>query len=631
MYSDTRFKKPAFRSGHLGNRPCSNFKKSILALSVSLSLCASIAHASQTALGRCTPITDTGNSNFTMLNGGGGITGGTNDVSFTWDGSFFNNSSDYTGPGSVSNATLSSTTKFQSHLWVAHDIQVFAPGSYTFNPTLGGGAAETGTLTMNVGASQFGLHMLFDWNGNNNIDVAVVVNKGQTFGSAISSYNHVTTCSASGSNCLYTGAGFLGGLTANRPAGNAIWMLASVDGNADSIPGIPMPAGGPFAGFNANFNLQGTLSPADGTCASAIDTTPDVFSFSPSTIINATLSTVYTSSTITVSGLGVTQAVPNSAQTAPISITGGSYAINGSGVYVTTAGTVSNTNTVSVRGTAGNADGMTTNVVLTIGGVSATFVISTPPIAGVQGSNFTMLDDGGGVTGGTNDVAASWDSACETSTASINFSHMSLSSTTPFFSYPWSAHHIRVFCPGTYIIDTTCTTGKSSAHDLDAGTCGVNADPTKNYTFTVGAGQIGGHMLFDWNGNLNIDVVEVWNTSAVFGPSPMYTGGGACNSAATVWNLMSTDWDGDGKNGGAMIDGPFKTFSANFNIRTSGTPLTCGSYIPTVNVGEPSGAAGCSISPAPVNTLERADWWLVAGFLAWLGAIQMRLKRKNKS
>jgi hypothetical protein len=95
---------------------------------------------------------------------------------------------------------------------------------------------------------------------------------------------------------------------------------------------------------------------------------------------------------------------------------------------------------------------------------------------------------------------------------------------------------------------------------------------------------------------------------------------------------MSSDWDGDGRNGAQMIDGPFKGFSANFNLRTTTAALSCSSYTPTVNVSSPSGAGGCSINPTPTNLQARADWWLVAGFLAWLSAIRMRFKsRQTKS
>lgn len=608
--------------------------KKLLAVYVMLALGTSSAHASKTSFS-CTPITDTGNNNFTMLDNGGGIVGGTNDVSFTWDGTMFNASSDYTGPGSTSNATIASPTKFSGNKWTAHDVQVFAPGTYTFDTILGGGNSEHGIMTMTVGTGQIGMHMLFNWNGNNNIDVAVVEDKNATFGSGNDTFHEAASCLSSGvaipgANCLWGGLAYLGGSTANRPADHQIWMLASAvnPNSVGSVPGTPMATGGPFAGFNANFNFRGTLAPSDGNCGPAIDTTPDAFSFTA--VINAPLATVETSNTITVSGLGVNQSPPNPSQPATITISGSGspqYSING-GAYTSAAGTVVNGDTVAVRATSGSADGVTITAALNIGGVTGSFVVSTPAKVGVQGSNFTMLDSNNGIVGGTNDVAASWDSACETSTASTNFSHMTLSSNTPFFSYTWTAHHIRVFCPGTYTINTACTTAQ-----LVAGTCTPNSDPTKNYTFTVASGQIGAHMLFDWNTATNIDVVEVWNQNAVFSPSPMYTGGAACNNASQVWDLMSTDWDGDGKNGGAMIDGPFIGFSANFNVRlsTSANPLlACNTtYTPSVKVADPSNAPGCSISPTPVSALERADWWLVAGFLAWLGGIRLRYKRRQ--
>jgi hypothetical protein len=619
---------------HIGNRK-------VLATCVMLALGSGAAHATKSAV-LCTPIgsgSDDG-GNFTMLTPIGGLQGGTNDLVFTWDGTMFDSSTDYTGATSVSNATIASNQTFSAALWTAHHVQVFKPGTYTFDSASPGGNAEAGILTLTVGATQLGMHMLFDWGGaaptnscgvaNCNIDVAVVLNKNATFGSGLGTFENPASCTTSSpnANCLWnTGpaSGFPGATTANRPASNKTWMLVSVDGNGDGIPGIPMADGGPFGAFDANFSFNGTLLPADGVCGLASDTTIDSFSFTG--VINAAFNTTYTSNTITISGLGVSP--PGMGITVPISITGGSYSKNG-GAYVTTAGTVVNTDTVTVQATSGSANGSTVTATLNIGGVIGSFVVRTPAAAtGASGSNFTMIDPGGGVTGGTNDVAASWDNSCTTNVASNNFSHMTLSSTSPFSSYVWTAHHIRVFCPGTYTINTDnieCTTAL-----LETTGCTPSATASKNYTFTVGAGQIGAHMLFDWNNARNIDVVEVWNQGAVFGPSPMHTGKGACNNPLTVWDLMSTDWDGDGKNGGAMIDGPFAGFSANFNIRTAGTPLSCSEYTPTINVQNPSAAGGCSISPTPTNLLARGDLWLLAGFLTWLGGIQLRLRRKTRS
>ena len=188
-------------------------------------------------------------------------------------------------------------------------------------------------------------------------------------------------------------------------------------------------------------------------------------------------------------------------------------------------------------------------------------------------SNFTMLTPSGDLLGGTNDVVGYWDGTYDTAASSTNF-NMTLASATPFFGHIWTAHNIRVFGPGTYQFDTTCTTAQ-----LEAGVVNCNnplgSGQTQRYlTMTVGAGQIGVHMLFDWNNGLNSDIVSVWNQNAVFGPSPLWTGSAGSNSASKVWDLMSTDGNGDGINGIPIIDGPFIGFSANFNLSAVPIPAS---------------------------------------------------------
>jgi hypothetical protein len=240
-------------------------KKSILASSVALAIGAPAANAALVtdAFGPYDWSTD--RANFTMLSPSGYLVGGTNDVAMTWDGNAYTDSSDYTGPGSSANVTASSTTPFFSYTWTAHDIQVFLPGSYSFDVTLGGGAAESGPLLATVGTGQLGMHMLFDWAGNLNIDVFVVATPGGVFGSGVGSTVAGSPCTASAStptkNCLWTGKGWAGGNKANAPTGGQAWFMASVDGNGDGIMGIPMPGGGPFPGFNANFSANLTASP----------------------------------------------------------------------------------------------------------------------------------------------------------------------------------------------------------------------------------------------------------------------------------------------------------------------------------------------------------------------------------
>lgn len=209
------------------------------------------------------PIFDN-SSNFTMLSPLGGMVGGTNDIAFSWDGSIYTANSDYTGPGGASNASLSSSTPFFGVNWAAHDVQMFGPGTYTFNTALGGGNPEAGILTMNVGSSQIGMHLLFDWSGNLNIDMALVLDTNAIFGSGRGYLANPAYCGAipdavPGSNCLWDGKVFG---PAGAPSDNRIWTLASLDADGDGTPGIPMTAGGPFAGFNANFNLAPVPVPA---------------------------------------------------------------------------------------------------------------------------------------------------------------------------------------------------------------------------------------------------------------------------------------------------------------------------------------------------------------------------------
>ena len=236
-------------------------RKSLLASSVALSLGVPAANAAliTNLFGPYNFQTD--RANFTMLAPNGFIVGGTNDVYMVWDGNGYSQSWDYTGPGSAANVTASSTTNFFGYTWTAHDIQVFAPGSYSFDTATGGGNPESGMMNVTVGAGQLGIHMLFDWNNNNNIDVFVVANTNSVFGAGVGVKNVVSPCTATTKNCLWTGKGWVGGLSTNAPTGSQKWMLASQDGNADGISGIPMAAGGPFAGFNANFNANMAMTP----------------------------------------------------------------------------------------------------------------------------------------------------------------------------------------------------------------------------------------------------------------------------------------------------------------------------------------------------------------------------------
>lgn len=109
----------------------------------------------------------------------------------------------------------------------------------------------------------------------------------------------------------------------------------------------------------------GALFFAEASATSDVDTIPDAFSFAVQT--NVARSSEITSNAITVSGINTAAA---------ISVTGGSYSING-GAFTTTPGLVTNGASVRVRHTSSANYATAVNTTLTIGGVSAVFSSNT--------------------------------------------------------------------------------------------------------------------------------------------------------------------------------------------------------------------------------------------------------------
>jgi hypothetical protein len=122
------------------------------------------------------------------------------------------------------------------------------------------------------------------------------------------------------------------------------------------------------------------------------DGTPAAFSFVDQSGVQP--GSTVTSAAITVSGISIA---------APISVSSGSYSING-GAFTAAAGSVSNGQTVQVRHTAAAGSFATTNTVLTIGGVSDTFTSTTLSSATVTtaGGAVTMTASQGQITSFTN-------------------------------------------------------------------------------------------------------------------------------------------------------------------------------------------------------------------------------------
>jgi plastocyanin len=134
---------------------------------------------------------------------------------------------------------------------------------------------------------------------------------------------------------------------------------------------------------NATLTIGGISDTFSVTTQSAPpDMIPDQFTFTDQT--DAALSTVITSNTITVSGI---------TSTTPISITGGTYSINGES-YTSADGTVNPGDTVTVQQTSSESHSTTTNATLTIGGISDTFSVTT--ISSSSGGGGAAAGGGGG-------------------------------------------------------------------------------------------------------------------------------------------------------------------------------------------------------------------------------------------
>jgi hypothetical protein len=101
------------------------------------------------------------------------------------------------------------------------------------------------------------------------------------------------------------------------------------------------------------------------TATVAPDTTPDPFSFSPA--FGAPLSTPMASNLVTITGINAPTMV---------SVSGGEYAIGG-GAFTAAAGTVNNNQTLQLRGVSAGTNNTTTNVIVTVGGYTASFSIMT--------------------------------------------------------------------------------------------------------------------------------------------------------------------------------------------------------------------------------------------------------------
>jgi hypothetical protein len=120
------------------------------------------------------------------------------------------------------------------------------------------------------------------------------------------------------------------------------------------------------------------------TSGSATDTTPDPLTFIGK--VDAELSTIYTSNS---------QAVASINAQVNVSITGGEYEKNGSGVWTTQNGTAVVNDTFRVRHTSSNLNSTTVTTTLTIGGIPSTFTTTTKALVATGVYGFEVYNASG--------------------------------------------------------------------------------------------------------------------------------------------------------------------------------------------------------------------------------------------
>lgn len=126
-------------------------------------------------------------------------------------------------------------------------------------------------------------------------------------------------------------------------------------------------------------SVASSIVATTSSSSSSADTTPAAFSFTATT--DAALSTAIISGTITLSGFDAT---------VPVSISAGEYSING-GTFTSAAGTISPTQTLAVKVVSSNTNSTAVDAIVTVGGVSATYRVTTLADAIPKAFTFTPV------------------------------------------------------------------------------------------------------------------------------------------------------------------------------------------------------------------------------------------------
>jgi sugar lactone lactonase YvrE len=151
---------------------------------------------------------------------------------------------------------------------------------------------------------------------------------------------------------------------AYRVNGGAFTGAAGTVNNGDTVT-VQLAAAATLGTTTTATLTVSNVSAGFSVTTTTAQATPNAFSFTPQT--NVARSMVVTSNTVTITGINAA---------VPISVTGGSYSVNG-GAFTTAPGSVVNGNTVALRQTSSANFSITTTATLTVSGVSGSFAVTT--------------------------------------------------------------------------------------------------------------------------------------------------------------------------------------------------------------------------------------------------------------
>lgn len=240
----------------------------------------------------------------------------------------------------------------------------------------------------------------------------------------------------------------------------------------------------PNTSVSTTLNIGGVTGTFTSTTVPA-DTTPNAYSFAAAT--NQPTNTPVASQPATITGINTA---------APVSISGGTnpgYSVGCTGTYTSANGTINNNQTVCVRVTSANAPNTSTSTTLNVGGVTASFQVTTAngPVVSLSSNSLSFGSHPTGTTSASQSVTLT-----NTGTAALNIS--------------------TIVMAGDYALANTSTCANGGTVAAGGGSCKI--DVTFSPTTT---GARPGSVTINSNAASSPDTITLSGTGT--GPVPAVT------------------------------------------------------------------------------------------------------------